>query len=136
LISYVTIRKGVLSSLLNHSLRTSSQECCGLLAGRDGIIAQAFAARNVASDPARGYEIAPEDLFKLMREIRGAGLDLLGIYHSHPNGENKPSPRDIERAYYPDAAYFIISPQPDAPQPVRAFSIRDGLASELTIQII
>ncbi len=44
-----------------------------------------------------------------MREIRAAGLELLGIYHSHPTGENKPSARDIERAYYPEAAYFIVS---------------------------
>ena len=56
-----------------------------------------------------------------MREIRMAGLELLGIYHSHPNGENQPSPRDIERAYYPDAAYFIISPQPDARSPCARF---------------
>ncbi len=45
-----------------------------------------------------------------MREMRAAGLDLLGIYHSHPNGKNEPSQRDIERAYYPDAAYFVVSP--------------------------
>ena len=41
-----------------------------------------------------------------MREMRAAGLELLGIYHSHPNGENEPSPRDVELAYYPEAAYF------------------------------
>jgi len=132
----IQITRDILTRLTTDARRDSTHERCGLLAGRDGIIAQAFAARNVASDPARGYEIAQEDLFKLMREIRGAGLDLLGIYHSHPNGENKPSPRDIERAYYPDAAYFIISPQPDAAKPVRAFSIRDGRATELTIQVI
>ena len=122
--------------LTTDTRRDPTQERCGLLAGRDGIVAHVFAARNVARDPAKGYEIASEDLLRLMREIRMAGLELLGIYHSHPNGENKPSPRDIERAYYPDAAYFIISPQPDAAQPVRAFSIRDGGATELTIQIV
>ena len=45
-----------------------------------------------------------------MREIRAAKLELLGIYHSHPNGKNEPSARDIELAYYPDTAYFILSP--------------------------
>jgi proteasome lid subunit RPN8/RPN11 len=70
-----------------------------------------------------------------MREIRGAGLQLLGIYHSHPHGANEPSRTDIARAYYPDAAYFIISPQSDAETPVRAFSIRDGIASELQIAV-
>ena len=74
-------------------------------------------ARNVASDPATQYEIAPAELFQMMREIRGAGLQLLGIYHSHPHGANEPSRTDVERAYYPDAAYFIISPQPHEESP-------------------
>ncbi|MGA3293743.1 MAG: M67 family metallopeptidase [Candidatus Acidiferrales bacterium] len=112
------------------------EECCGLLAGRDAVITRAFPATNAASNPATSYEIAPEELFRLMREIRGARLELLGIYHSHPNGENAPSPRDIERAYYPDAAYFIVSPLPDAARPVRAFSIRGGRATELEIRIV
>ena len=70
-----------------------------------------------------------------MRDIRAAGLELLGIYHSHPNSDNLPSLRDIERAYYPDAAYFIISPRADAPQPIRAYSIREGRWAELEIEI-
>ncbi len=68
--------------------------------------------------------------------MREAGEELLGIYHSHPSGENVPSARDIERAYYPEAAYFILSPRGDAAQPARAFAIRDGRASELTIKIL
>jgi len=68
-----------------------------------------------------------------MREIRSAGLQLLGIYHSHPHGANEPSRTDVERAYYPDAAYFIISPHAHAEQPVRAFAIRDGVVSELQV---
>ena len=78
----------------------------------------------------------PKELFQLTREIRAAGLELLGIYHSHPNGQNEPSPRDIEQAYYPDVAYFIVSPQQDAEKPLRAFSIINGQVSELEIQAV
>lgn len=60
----------------------------------------------------------------------------MGIYHSHPNGRNEPSPRDIERAYYPYAAHFILSPQPCAAQPVRAFFIREGKVAELDVQVV
>jgi len=122
--------------LMADARREPSQECCGLLAGRDGVITHAYPARNAASDPATRYEIAPEELFQLMREIRSSGLQLLGIYHSHPHGANEPSPTDIQRAYYPDAAYLIVSPQPDAEAPVRAFSIRDGDVLELQISIV
>ncbi len=111
-------------------------ECCGLLAGQGGVITNMLPADNVASDPTKNYEIPSDELFRMMREIRADGLELMGIYHSHPNGENEPSPRDIELAYYPDTAYVIISPQPDAARPVRAFSIRDGRATELDIEIV
>jgi proteasome lid subunit RPN8/RPN11 len=106
-----------------------------LLAGREGAITEVFTAANAAADTTTEYEIAPEELFRLMREIRAAGLTMLGIYHSHPNGKNEPSSRDIERAYYPDAAYFIIASHLSAPKPVRAFSIREGRATELEVQI-
>ena len=110
-------------------------ECCGLLAGRDGVITRVFRATNVASKPATSYEIAPEEIFRRMREMRAAGQELLGIYHSHPNGMNEPSPKDIELAYYPDAAYFVVSPLAVAARSVRAFLIRDGRVTELEIQI-
>jgi len=112
------------------------RECCGLLAGHEGIITHVFPAENVASDPARNYEVAPREIIRLMREFRAAGLEFLGIYHSHPNGENQPSARDIGLAYYSEEAYFILSPRPEAPKPVRAFSIRDSRATELEIEIV
>jgi proteasome lid subunit RPN8/RPN11 len=106
-----------------------------VLAGRDGVITRAFVATNAAANPVTRYEIAPKELFRLMREIRAAGLELLGIYHSHPASENQPSARDIELAYYPDAAFFIVSPRIGAARPVRAFQIRDGRVAELEIEI-
>ena len=100
------------------------------------MITHVFPAENVATDPAKNYEIAPSEIFRMMREFRAAGLEFLGIYHSHPNGENQPSARDIELAYYSEEVYFILSPRPDAAKPLRAFSIRDGRATELEIEIV
>ena len=71
-----------------------------------------------------------------MREFRAAGLTMMGIYHSHPNSKNEPSPRDIDLAYFPDVAYFIVSPRPHAPNPVRAFSIRGLTFTELQIEVV
>jgi proteasome lid subunit RPN8/RPN11 len=130
----IRIRDDALKTVMEHAAREPQRECCGLLGGRDGAITQAFAAANAAADPAKNYEIAPEELFRLMREMRAAGLALMGIYHSHPNGNNEPSPRDIERAYYPEAAYFILSPRENAAQ-VRAFSIRNGRVEGLQIVV-
>lgn len=119
--------------MLAHAQQEPRKECCGLLAGRDGVITHIFPTANSAADPARNYEIAPEELFASMRAMRAEKVTLMGIYHSHPNGSSEPSPRDIERAYYPEAVYFIVPA--DVPSvAVRAFSIREGCVEELKIQ--
>lgn len=132
----VRVRREILVKMQEEAAKTPAQECCGLLAGRDGIISEIFRARNAHANPATGYEIAPRGLFQLMREMRAQDLQLLGIYHSHPRGENRPSPTDIGQAFYPDTLYVILSPLPGAPQPIRAFLICDGEATELTIEIV
>lgn len=128
----VRVRREVLDEMLAHARREPHIECCGLLAGRDGVITAIFPATNALVSPTR-YEIAPRELFELFRTFRDLGLTHLGQYHSHLAGENIPSPTDIEQAGYPDQAYFIVSPQPEAPNSVRAFAIRDGGVQEITI---
>jgi desampylase len=131
----IQVSRDVCANLLEHARRVPGQECCGLLAGRGGVITHVFPAANVAADPGKGYEIAPTEIVRMMREFRARELEFLGIYHSHPNGKNEPSPRDIELAYYSEAVYFIVSPLADAPKPARAFSIRNGRVTELEIEI-
>ena len=129
----VRVRKDVLAAMLEQARGAGGVECCGLLAGRDAAITRILPARNASRRPASEYEIAPEELFRLMREIRASGLEMLGMYHSHPSGENAPSATDIARAFYPDAAYFIVSPHEKAPRAVRVFAICDGAVRELEI---
>jgi proteasome lid subunit RPN8/RPN11 len=129
----VRVRREIFGRLLEEARRTPGCECCGLLAGSGGVISEIFPAANVLGS-GTAYEIAPEELFRLFRRIRERGLIHLGIYHSHPDSENAPSPSDIARAYYPDVAWFILSPRAEEPRPVRAFQIRDGVAEELAIE--
>ena len=129
----VRVRAEILKEMLLHARRESQIECCGLLAGRDDIITTIFPAKNALTS-ATAFEIAPEELFHLFRGIRERSLVHLGLYHSHPKGENIPSPRDIDQAYYPGHPYFIISPREGAPNPVRAFLVRDGVVKEMQIE--
>lgn len=129
----IRIRKSLIDELLSEARRDLRIECCGLLAGQEGIISQMFPARNALAS-ATAYEIAPDELFALFRRMREMNLEHLGIYHSHPVTDNAPSPSDIAQAYYPDAAYFILTPLPEAGRPVRAFRIADGRAQELAVE--
>ena len=131
----IRVNEHVLAGMMDSVLLEPRLECCGLLAGKDSVITRIFAATNAAAS-ATEYSIAPKELFQFTREIREAGLEFMGIYHSHPSGDNEPSARDIDQAYYPDLAYFILSPRKDAANPIRAFSLRDGNTEELNIQIV
>ena len=135
MVTGIRVRAGIVAEMLRHARSEPRIECCGLLAGRDEGITAIFPAKNALAS-ATAYEIAPQELFQIFRRLRSEGLDLMGIYHSHPAGENAPSPRDIEQACYPHEAYFIILPDPGAPRAVRAFFIRDGHVEELEIEIV
>jgi proteasome lid subunit RPN8/RPN11 len=128
----IRVRAEILEEMLRHAGREPHIECCGLLAGRDGVITEIFPATNSLAS-ATSYEIAPRELFQLFRAMRAENLTHLGQYHSHLSTENFPSPSDIEQAGYPDHAYFIVSLREDAPNPVRAFFIRNGGVEEIEI---
>ena len=130
----VRVHQEILKAMLAHARREPEMECCGLLAGRGGVITAIFPATNALAS-ATAYEIAPRELFELFRTLRDTGLTHLGQYHSHLSTENFPSPKDIEQAGYPDHAYFIVSLRVGTPKPVRAFSIRDGSVWELEITV-
>ena len=134
----VQSRRKVYGQIVEHARRQPHRECCGILAGQRGVITRAFPAKNVAADPVRNYEIAHGEILRLMAELRERRLEFLGIYHSHPNwmDVNEPSSKDIALACYSEAIYFIVTPRQYATTPVRAFSIRDGHARELEIQVL
>ena len=132
----IRVQKKILEAMLAHARVDESRECCGLLAGKKETISKIFSGGNVAAQPATTYEIAPSELFDFMKQMRAAQLDFLGIYHSHPTTENEPSPTDVARAYYPNVAYFILSPRAGAVKPVRAFTIANGAVTELKIDVV
>jgi proteasome lid subunit RPN8/RPN11 len=131
----IRVRTEILEEMIRNARTEPEIECCGLLAGRDGVITHIFPTKNALASPT-AYEIAPNELFQLFRRMREEGLQHLGQYHSHLRSENFPSATDIAQAYYPDQPYFIVSPNPDAPNPVRPFLICDGQAQELEIEIV
>jgi proteasome lid subunit RPN8/RPN11 len=131
----VRITRAILAGLVEDARHLAPIECCGLLAGRNGIISVRLTAAN-ALRSTTAYEIAPQELCSLFRRMRSEGLDHLGIYHSHPRGDNAPSPSDIEQACYPETPYLIVSPSETAVRPVRAFRISEGQVRELALKAV
>jgi proteasome lid subunit RPN8/RPN11 len=106
---FLTLTTQQIAELFAHAQAVAPEECCGLLGGVGGQVGSIYPLRNVAEQPRRAYEAAPDELFAAQRAMRGRGEKLLGIYHSHPEQqEPQPSLTDVRLAFYPSAAYFII----------------------------
>jgi proteasome lid subunit RPN8/RPN11 len=86
-------------------------ECCGALVGRveagaKEVVRLAPAVNRRTDDPHR-YLIAPDDLRRLEAEVRAAGLEIVGYFHSHPDHPAAPSAFDADHAW-PWYSYVIV----------------------------
>jgi proteasome lid subunit RPN8/RPN11 len=94
----------------DHVSAGSPEEVCGLIAGftqGDSYHAlKVIPVTNILHSPFR-YRMDPEGQIQAFNEIETMGVELVGIYHSHPNGPDHPSKRDIEESYYPECANLI-----------------------------
>ncbi len=108
-------------------------EVCGLIGGREGRLVQAFPVPNVADrTPDRcGFLMESGGQLQAMRAMEEAGLELAGIYHSHPRTSAVPSEADVRLAAYPEAVHVIMSLADPRVPCAQAWMIADGLAVEL-----
>src|SRR5512138_2244046 len=85
--------------MLEHVDRQVPLEACGLLAGRNDRVEKVILVRNQAQSPAR-FVMDPYEQLQAFDWIESNGLELLGIFHSHPAGPESASPTDIKEAAY------------------------------------
>ena len=107
----IEIAEPAIRSMWKHARETFPEECCGFLLGHGGEprrIIEAHRTKNVANENrARRYVIDPLELLHADDDARSRGLDLVGIYHSHPNHPAAPSEFDRSRAT-PWYSYVIL----------------------------
>lgn len=102
----------VLSSLIAHAQIARPHECCGLLVGRrcDGLVLIDAAIRspNISQgNRRRRYQVDWGVLLATSRRSREVGRQIVGVYHSHPNGSSVLSARD-RRLAWPDHTYMVL----------------------------
>lgn len=105
----IEVTSGVMATLLEEAARAAPAECCGLLLGGGGRVTQARPCANVAADPLRQFELDPAALFAAHRAARAGGPELLGYFHSHPNGHPRPSAVDCDHASGDNRAWAIVA---------------------------
>jgi [CysO sulfur-carrier protein]-S-L-cysteine hydrolase len=120
--------------IVAHAQADAPNECCGMIASRDGDAVKVYRAANAAASPLR-YEIDGAEQFRIQMEIDDADLDLGAIYHSHTRSAPYPSQTDINLAFYPEALYVIVGLAGAQPE-VRAYEIHDGKVTDAELRVV
>jgi proteasome lid subunit RPN8/RPN11 len=109
-------------AMVAHAREGAPQEVCGVLGGRleaagdsagadestASVVSTVRRADNDAAAPRSTYEIAPAEQLSLMDAIEADGEDVVGFYHSHPQGPPRPSRTDAAQATWAGRPYVIV----------------------------
>jgi proteasome lid subunit RPN8/RPN11 len=111
----IRIQKEPWSAMMAHARRTYPNECCGAMLGTiDGEtkhVSEAIALENAYEGAqATRYELRPEDLLAADKAARDRGMDLIGIYHSHPDCDAYFSTTDLQNSC-PWYSFVVLSIQ-------------------------
>lgn len=105
----VLAKASALRSMVDAAAADPHAECCGVLLGQDGMIEIAVALPNEAPDPRASFSISASALAATARAHR-ARRDVIGFFHSHPNGSVLPSRTDLEHATgWPGYLHAIVA---------------------------
>lgn len=119
--------------MVAHAESTAPEECCGLAAGKSGLISAVAAVENVLHSNTEFRMEAGSQIREMVR-IEKMGLKMLAIYHSHPLGPELPSKMDIDRFMYPESYSIILFPG-DGEWSAKGFKMFKKSATEIAISI-
>ena len=115
------------------------REACGLLVGAahlEGVeVARAELARNLERERAHDrFVLAPEDWLRIEEAARADGLDVVGVWHSHPDHPALPSVTDLAAAWE-GYAYLILRVECDRVAEWRSWQLESGRFLEQAIEL-
>ena len=117
-IPHLRMHRRAWNGVIADARRRHPEECCGLLLGRRSprvwIANQIVCSLNIAADPRTAFQIDWNLLAHTLRRTQGTRREIIGSYHSHPNGLAAPSEADRRRAW-PGHVCLIVALAADAP---------------------
>ena len=130
------IDSALLERIVAHARRDFPNECCGVIAVRDGHAMAVYEATNVQASPLR-FEVDPLEVLRIDNAIEAEGNTLGAIYHSHTRSEPYPSQTDIGFAErWPKVEWLIVGLRRDEEPTIRSYLIDDdGVVEEVEVQV-
>ena len=129
------ILTGIFNEMVEQAKAEAPIEACGILAGNGGRVEKLYKMTN-ADNSSDHFMMEPEEQFAVVKDIRSSGLEMLAIYHSHPETPTRLSAEDIRLAFTPDVVYVIVSLQDSSRPDAKGFLIENGDVTEVSVRII
>ena len=124
-------RRAPASASSRHARRDFPNECCGIVAVRDGAAVAVHGSRTSHASPFR-FEVDGLEVMRMLDAIEDAGAELGAIYHSHTRSEPYPSQTDVNfAANWPGVEWLIVGVRGDGEPSVRSYRIDDGVVTEV-----
>ncbi|MEL7188580.1 MAG: M67 family metallopeptidase [Pseudomonadota bacterium] len=105
----IEVTRDVIEAMRRAASVADEKEACGILLGQGAQILKFIETRNVHPSPDRHFEIDPQALIAAHKEERAGGPQLLGYFHSHPNGKAMPSQTDRDCAAHDGKIWAIAA---------------------------
>jgi len=129
------ISQALIDEMVAHAREDLPDECCGMIGGRDGEATSVVRVENAAASPLR-YEMDPQGQFDALKQIEGAGDELIGIYHSHTRSAAYPSQTDVNEAVmWPEQVYVIVSVEHEDAPDVKAYSLKEMKIADVDLDL-
>jgi proteasome lid subunit RPN8/RPN11 len=134
------IRRDLYRTIEQHGVKSYPYEGCGLLLGRAeedvNVVTAVRPLPNVwPEEGERGvrFRIAEEDWRDVEIEAISNDIDVIGVFHSHPDHPPAASPRDLAWAAWPGYSYLITQIGGGTPEKSRSWQLlpdRSGFIEE------
>lgn len=98
------------AQMRDHIRSALPEEACGLIGGVGDEARLVLAVSNELHSAVR-FRMDPQQQLDAFLRFENEGLELIGIYHSHPHGPERPSPTDAAEWMYADVKSLIWAPR-------------------------
>jgi len=126
-IARVEVEVGAFERMRRLGAAAYPHEGCGVLVGSldaaEVRVVDVTSARNLFTSRLQDrFDLDPADMLRADRDARGRGLDVVGVWHTHPDHPARPSAFDNERAWL-GWVYVIMSTAVGGVGDVNAFAL-------------
>ena len=126
--------QAMVDQVLAHARRDHPDECCGVIAGKDGVATRLFEMGNAERSPT-GFVFDSGEWLRVYREVDDADEDFLVVYHSHTMTEAYPSRTDVRWSRETEFEHWLLVSTRSEQDEVRSYTIVDGDVREEEVRI-